>query len=345
MSKDFHPALSTTGVGSLPFAGVEEAVSSVLDADLTIPFWPQLPKRCFGEEMVSQYGQGVPCVRIDPDQKTISIDPSRKFEELEDFYNRFLEEDPSLFAMSEDVAAGLYAFEAVAARQKWSYVKGQTTGPVTLTTGIFGADKRPLFADPDLRDAAVKTIVRKAQWQIERLKPLAAEGMLVFVDEPVLAAFGSSSYLYLSEEDVLAMLGEVFTAISEAGAITGIHVCGNSDWGVVVRSGVQVLNFDAYQYGASISLYPDEVATLFGRGGSIAWGIVPTTPVVNEETAEALTQRLESCFSAMVKKGFSPELLRERAIITPSCGAGSLQPREARRVFELLADVQRRMQT
>ncbi len=341
MDTTIKPNLSTTGIGSVPFTEGAEAVSCLLDAGLSIPFWPQMPKRCFEEQMVPQCSCGIPCVRVDSERRTVTLDPSGKFSELEEFYLKFLEEDPSLFAIPSDVAEGLYAFERMAGTRTWPVVKGQTTGPITLCTSICGDDKRPLFGDHDLRDAVVKTLVRQVQWQIRFLQPFASEAVLVFVDEPVLAAFGSSSYLYLSEEDVLSMLGEVFGAISEAGGITGIHVCGNSDWGMIARTGVQVVNFDAYQYGESISLYPNEVGALFDRGGSIAWGIVPTTPAVNDETAEGLTERLKCCFKAMEGKGFPKALLCERAIITPSCGAGSLSPDDGRRVFELLAEVQR----
>ena len=346
MQPVFQPDLSTTGIGSLPFTDSTEAASFLLDADLSIPFWPQMPKRCFEEEMIPQCSLTMPCVRADADRRAIGLDLSDKPSELEAFYHKYLAEDPGLFAMSADVAAGLYAFERQAGTRTWPVVKGQTTGPVTVCTSIFGQDKRPLFGDLDLRDAVVKTLVRQVQWQIGRLKRFASERLLVFVDEPVLAAFGSSSYLYLSEEDVLAMLGELFDAISDAGAITGIHVCGNSDWGMVTRTGVQVINFDAYQYGRSMSLYPDDLRAFFDRGGSIAWGIVPTTSTaINEATAEELTQRLRSCFDDMVRNGFSNELLCARALITPSCGAGNLTVSEARRVFELLAAVQRAART
>jgi hypothetical protein len=343
VSADYRPNLATTGIGSVPFTDAAEAVSFVLKDGPTIPFWPQLPKRSFEEEMIPQYGAGVPCVRIDAVRKTVSMDLSRREAELEEFYNKFIEEDPGKFAMPGRVVPGLYEFERAAGSRRWPIVKGQTTGPVTFCTGVFDPDKRPLFGDPDLRDAVVKTIVRRVQWQIARLKPFASERVLVFVDEPVLAAFGSSSYLYLSEENVLEMLGEVFSAITGAGGITGIHVCGNSDWGVIVKSGVQVVNFDAYFYGESISLYPEQVKALFDRGGSIAWGIVPTTPVVNKESADSLTRRIGVCFDAMIRKGFSEALLRERAILTPSCGTGNLSADETRRVFELLADVRERL--
>jgi len=341
MSSIFQPCLATTGIGSVPFSEGGEGVSFLLKAGLSIPFWPQLPKRCFLEEMIPQYSEGMPCVRVMADQERIVFDPADRAVELEEFYTKFMEEDPALFPISREAAAGLYEFERMAANRTWPVVKGHTTGPVTFCTGIYDQDKNPLYSDADLRDAAVKTIVRKVQWQIKFLKRFASERVLIFVDEPVLAAYGSSTYIYVSEEAVVEMLGEVFSAIAEAGAIPGIHVCGNSDWGMIVRSGVQVVNFDAYQYGSSISLYANDIKTLFERGGSIAWGIVPTTTAVHKETAQSLTNLLLTCFDGLIKKGFSKDLLRERAILTPSCGTGSLTPEVAQRVFELLAEVRK----
>jgi hypothetical protein len=339
VSSAFRPCLATTGIGSVPFADGEEAVSFLLDAGLSIPFWPQLPRRCYAEEMVPQFSAGIPCVAIDADERRVSFDPSERFTALAGLYEKYLQEDPDLFATSSESAAGLHAFERMARGRTWPFVKGQITGPITICTSILSADKSPLYGDPDLRDAAIKTLVRSVQWQIERLKPLASERVLMFVDEPVLAAYGSSSYVYLSEDGVLEALGEVFAAIHGAGAVSAIHVCGNSDWGLITRSGVQVVNFDAYQYGASISLYPSEVRALLDRGGSIAWGIVPTTAAVNDETVERLLGRFNECCGKLSEKGIPPELLRERALLTPSCGTGNLSPDEARRVFQLLVEL------
>ena len=343
MQPVFRPSLATTGIGSVPFTKGDEAVSFLLNAGLTIPFWPQLPKRCFAEEMVPQYSEGIPCVRVDSAQERIEFMPEHRAVELEEFLNKFLAGDAELFPISRAYSEGVYAFAGQAAGRTWPVVKGHTTGPITFCTGIYDADKNPLYSDPDLRDAAVKALVRKVQWQIKRLQPLASGQVMIFVDEPVLAAYGSSTYIYVSEEAVVEMLGEVFGAITDAGAIPGIHVCGNSDWGMIVRSGVQVVNFDAYQYGSSIALYANDIQTLFERGGSIAWGIVPTTTAIHKETVQSLTALLHTCFEGLIKKGFSKDLIRERAILTPSCGTGSLTPEVAKQVFSLLAEVRQRM--
>jgi len=336
MTSAFPSALMTTGIGSLPLEDAEQAAAFVLDAGLSIPFWPQLPRRDFREQMIAQFAERMPCARIDAGEGRISFDDGRKYEELEPFYAAYLSGELDYFGLSAQAAAGLPAFEGLAAGRTWPIVKGQVTGPVTFSTSIASADKAPLYGDADLRDAAVKLLARHAQWQVRRLAPLASEKVLIFVDEPVLAAYGSSSYLGISEEDVWQMTGEIFEAIVESGGITGMHVCGNSDWGVMLRTGVQVLNFDAYQYGSTVALYPEEVSALFDRGGWIAWGIVPTGTAADTETPGALAGRFEQCLDALAAKGLGPDLVRSRSLLTPSCGTGSIPPARARKVFDLL---------
>jgi len=337
MTDVFEPSLMTTGIGSVPVADPDEGAAFVLDAGVSIPLWPQLPKRGFREQIIPQYAEAMPCVTIDVDAERTVLDPADKQTHLQQFYEAYLSEDLEPFALSSESAAGFDAMLRQAAGRTWPIVKGHVVGPITFTTGIADADKQPLYSDAQLRDAAVKMLTRNAQWQIERLSPLATGRVLIFLDEPALAAYGSSTYLYISEQDVRGMLGEIFDAIRAAGGITGIHVCGNSDWGVVIRSGVDVVNFDAHQFGTTISLYADDVRALFDRGGSIAWGIVPTTAEIANETVDSLTRRLDECFASLEAKGFDRDLLRQRAILTPSCGVGTLAPDQGRKVFELLA--------
>ncbi|MCP4377333.1 MAG: hypothetical protein GY794_14295 [bacterium] len=339
MSDVFEPSLMTTGIGSIPLADPDAAVEFVLEADVSIPFWPQLPKRCFDEHMIPQYAKSMPCVTIDHEQQRSEFDPSDKLTQLQQFYEAYLSEDLEPFALSEQSAAGFGAMLRQADGRTWPIVKGHIVGPITFATGVADANKQPLYSDTELRDAAVKVLTRNAQWQMEKLSPLATDRVLIFVDEPAMAAYGSSTYLYISEQDVCEMLGEIFDAIRAAGGISGIHVCGNSDWGVVIRSGVDVINFDAYQYGTTVSLYADDVRTLFDRGGSIAWGIVPTTDDVENATLESLSHRLEECFASLEAKGFDRDLLRRRAILTPSCGVGSLTPDKAKKAFTLLREL------
>ena len=344
MSQPVLPSLTTTGIGSLPFEEAREGAGFVLQADLSVPFWPQLPQRNFLEGMVAQYSEGMPCVRPDHDRSKMVLAADDKYDELQRFYENYLQDDPGLFAISEDFALGFYSFLDEAEGCTWPVVKAQVTGPVTFASSIKDSEGLPLFGDTELRDAAAKLLARKAEWQIKKMRPLADESVLVFLDEPVLAAYGTSAYAGLSEEDVAELEGTIYEAVNNAGGITGIHVCGNSDWGMVGRTGVQVINFDAYQYGQTIALYPEEVSSLYDRGGCIAWGIIPTSQEVHEETADSLAEQLEGHVTNLADKGFDEDLVWERSILTPSCGAGSLKPDDARRVFDLLAELQQLLQ-
>lgn len=339
MKTTFKANLGTSGIGSLPLIDGPQAAKFIFDAELDFPFWPQLPKRDFLEQMIPQYSEGMPGIVVDRQKETVRINPTIKYDELAVFYTKYMEEQPAQFAISEEYAAGLHAFLATAGKQSWNAVKGHITGPVTFATGISEVGKEMLYADHDLRDAAVKLLTRKAQWQIEQLRAFS-DNIIIFVDEPVLAAFGSSTYVGISAEDVVALESEIFEAIRAAGGLSGIHVCGNSDWNVIIKTGVDILNFDAYSFEPRLSLYSKDVTGLFERGGHIAWGIVPTTPEdLKRETCASLIERFRAGVRSLTAKGLAESLVLERAILTPSCGCSSLSIPEAEKVFALLREL------
>lgn len=339
MTGKFRPNLATGGIGSLPFTDCTAAAGFVVHCGLDVPFWPQLPKRCFREQMIPQYASGMPAVTVDAEGETLRFDAAVKYDALTAFYARYLDGGLEDFAIPEEDAAGFNAFLEAARGGNWQAVKGQVTGPITFATGILNDRKDTLYADPDLRDAAIKLLARKAQWQVGKLKSLA-ETVIVFVDEPVLAALGSSAYVGISDDDVIGLEKELFEAIRAEGGTAGIHVCGNSDWGVMIRTGVDVLNFDAHQYGPRLALYASEVRGFLDRDGVIAWGLVPTT---EEELSRATTASLAARFRANVRaltdKGIPESLILERSMLTPCCGCGSLDAEGARKVFEMLREL------
>lgn len=343
MSGGFKAELQTTGIGSLPFEDPNEAAQFVLKAELSIPFWPQLPQRDFKELMVPQYAEGLPCLKIDEPGRKVSCESQDRADELAKFYEEFLAENPESFPISSEYAAGLYAFEEAVEGRTWANAKVQTTGPFTFTQGIPDSQGDPIYNDPDLRDASVKLLVRKTQWQLRRFGRFSQGPMIAFVDEPVLSAYGSSAYVGISESDVHGLLREPLEAIAAEGAVSAIHVCGNSDWGVVIRSGIEILNFDAYEYGFSIALYAEDVRRFLENGGNIAWGIVPTSEAVRAEDADSLARRLADSFKLLKAKGFAESLLEERCLLTPSCGAGSMSVDDTRRVFDLLYELREKL--
>jgi len=157
----------------------------------------------------------------------------------------------------------------------------------------------------------------------------------MFIDEPILSAIGSSTYLSVSREETLRLLAETVSAIQMAGGSAGIHCCGNADWPLVIESGVSVINFDAYAYFENLAMYHAEIRSFLEGGGYLAWGVVPTTDALSEEDLESIIELFKNRLTTLSR--YIPEdLLLSRAILTPSCGAGSRTVAEALKIFQLL---------
>jgi len=322
----------TTGTGSLPLVDPVQACEFTLNA-VDIPFWPQLPKRGFKELMIPQYTEGFPFVVLDGDK--IWIERARDESELTAFYEALGKGGD--FAMSEQYASGFFAFiDLLKSRQaKLEAVKGHVTGPITFTLGLTDKNRRPVFFDEELRELALELLKGKVRWQIGQLKPYAGE-VVMFVDEPVMSALGTSTYVGVDNNEVTRMLRTVVDEIHKSGAIAGIHCCSKADWGLVIDSGVDILNFDAFDYAESIHLYPEQIREFLERSGILAWGIVPSTEQFRWVNVDTLKSRLEGEMANLQRLGISGEALRSQCMLTPSCGTGSMEREDSEKVFTLL---------
>ena len=89
---------------------------------------------------------------------------------------------------------------------------------------------------------------------------------------------------------------------------------------------------------------PEQVKAFLGRGGVLAWGIVPTSEKLNQETPESLIKRLKSLVDSLAAKGIDKNLLWERCLVTPSCGTGSVSVEMSEKVSHHLSEVSRILQ-
>ncbi len=340
---DFQHPFITTGIGSFPHQDEQEVLPLILEDFPEIPFWPQLPKRSFLESMVVQYSEGFPCLRWNEKEQKVWIETSPRFwKEIETFYQRFEEGDLGPFQITEDFARGLRILKDLSSknhRKKIKYIKGQIAGPITFGLSLVDQDQKSIFYDPSLRDILVKHLSLKARWLEKKYSDLfPGIPAVIFFDEPSLASFGSA-FSGLNREEVILSLNECFDAVK---GLKGIHCCGNTDWGVLLSTRLDVLSFDAYDYLETLSLYPKDLKAFLERGGILAWGIVPTSEAIVKEDAQSLVNRLKKYFETLSKKGIDPALLK-RAIITPSCGMASLPVPLSEKVCQLTAEVSERL--
>jgi methionine synthase II (cobalamin-independent) len=341
-------------IGSLPITDHLEAQRLILEYTPEIPLWPQLPS--YPEEgMMAQFLPGMPGLTTAEEKTFIDTEGARFEEELLGFYEDYMavmeNAEPiqdSRFALTPDTAKGFFTFLEFlkTSGNQLAALKGQITGPVTFCTGVTDRQGRAIFYNEQVRDAAVKLIALKAKWQVRSMSVLGKPA-IVFLDEPGLAGFGSSAFISISKQDVLACFEEVIGAIHEEGGIAGIHVCDNTDWSLVLESSADVASFDAYAYFDLFILYPDLIRQFLADGKLLAWGIVPTLKAedIDRETVETLTAGWREKAGQIEALGIDPGVIRAQSLITPSCGTGSLDREHAERVLSLTRQVADRVRS
>ncbi len=335
-------------IGSFPLDDHRAASRLILDHTPDIPLWAQLP--VFPEEgMVPQFLTGMPAL-VKKGGKTYIDTAADAFDaDLLAFFEDYMavSETPeqlagSRFALTDKTGKGVAALLGSLAvlTEPPVAVKGQVTGPITFCTGVKDQDGRAIFYHDTLRDAAVKHLSLNARWQIRCLSGPGCP-VIVFIDEPALAGFGSSELISISKEEVLVCLQEVVDAIHADGGLAGIHVCANTDWSLVLESGVDIVNFDAYAYFDRFMLYGDQIRSFMTSGGFLAWGIVPTLEPeeIEKETVESLYAGWQDRLEQMEVLGLSRDAVFRQSFITPSCGVGSLNLDLAKRVLALTRDL------
>jgi methionine synthase II (cobalamin-independent) len=329
-----------TIIGSMPHTDPQQACSLITHYLKDIPAWPQLPRRSFLENMYAQYSQGFPGVVIAEDK--IYVGRAQDLTQpLEALYNAYLENDIDRYPTGPDYAAGLHAFLVQTGLSPLA-VKGQVTGPLSWGLTVTDENRRPILYDEVLGDAIPRLLRLKAAWQERELSQIS-QNTIIFVDEPYMSAYGSSisAGAFASPEKIVEMIDDVFAGIS---GFKGLHCCGNTDWPVLLKTGLDILSFDAYNYAESLSLYPAEIKNFLDKGGTIAWGIVPNDPgSVAEESVSSLKDRLEEAMAPFTRNGVRFKDLVAQGLITPSCTLTPLSEEAAGRALELLTELSARM--
>ncbi len=339
-----------TAIGSLPHKDARDAVFMTL-ANLTqVPVWPQLPRRSFLENMYAQFSEGLPGRVIDLDrQKVYCEDKELHWAEIEKFYSAFMEEDLDYFDISVDYALGLHDFVDILEFEEektYPMIKGQVTGPVSFGLAVTDSNNRPILYDEVLADVMVKLLAMKAKWMKRMLEQVTcADQVLIFFDEPYLYMVGSA-LVSVNPDVVVEALN--FCA-EQAGCLTGVHCCGNTDWSLLMKTKIDILNFDAFEYMENLALYPRELTAFLQRGGCLAWGIVPNSQAIHGESVSSLADRFKRGRELLIERGVPEELLQVKNeagsvdgllkggfLITPSCGMGGTVDEEtAEKIYDI----------
>lgn len=300
----------TTAMGIMPHTDIDRALELALGMD--IPFWPQLPKVSFCEDMYVQASEKFPGIVLDEENETTCFSTGKFMEDLTAYTERL--DDPDSLALSEDYSVVYHRFLS---RELAGYraIRGQLTGPVSLGFKVMDEEHKPIIYNDSVRELMYDFIQRKVNVQYREMAKKNA-GAFVWLDEPGLGWVFSGLSGY---NDVQAKrdYDEFMAGIEGPRAL---HLCANVNLPYLLSIGIDLLSFDAYQIEVMPKGYAASVADFVRGGGIIAWGIVPTeSSVLDTETPETLATRLSEYWDIVAANtGLAAEQLAERALIAPA---------------------------
>lgn len=326
----------TTAMGILPHTDADRALELALSLD--IPFWPQLPRLSYYEDMYVQVSENFPGVRIDEGNQRIDFSTERFYAELEDFLGRL--EDPELYRLSERYSVVYHRFLELEL-SRYAAIRGQVEGPISFGFSVKDENDRPLIYSDEVRPFLLDFMARKVTVMGRELAAKNPNAFM-FVDEPGLEFIFSSLSGY-SDERAREDLDHFFSLVEGK---RGVHLCGNPDWDFLLRTPMDVLSFNAFGRGDRFVNYIPSLRRFLDGGGVVGWGIVPANyDEFRASDLQGLLDHLEGLWDTLERGGLRREELLPRSLLLPATCA-LVNPDQGTTVeacYELLRELSRRV--
>jgi hypothetical protein len=301
--------LQTTAMAVMPHEDADRALELALSLD--IPFWPQLPRLNYYEDMYVQASEHFPGILLDVENRTLGFSMDKFIDELEEVMSHF--EEPEYFDISREYSAVYYKFLEMDLSSQPA-IRGQLEGPISFGLNVLDQDKRSILFDDTIRAFMLDFMSKRINVQLDRLKTMNPNAFM-FVDEPGLQFIFSALSGYDSAKAKTDM--EYFFSLVKRPC--GIHLCGNPDWDFLLDLDLDILSMDIYQNGEVFPSYAHSIGRFLDRGGTIVWGIVPTSfEPFEAESIDALKTRLIGVWDFLAGKGLDRDFLISRSLISPA---------------------------
>lgn len=324
--------LRTTAMGILPHTDIDAALELALSLD--VPFWPQLPRVSFYEDMYAQMSEGFPGVRLDLEGERILFDTNRFYEEL--LLYAEASSEPDYFALRPPYSAVYERFLACDL-ERYPAVRGQVIGPISFGLKVVDENLKPIIYNSDVKIVLFEFMLHKANHQVRQLRARNPNAF-VWLDDPGLELLFTSFTGYV---DFVARqdLAEFLAGFEGP---KGVHLCGNPDWDFLLLADLDLLSFDAYGQGEIFTRYAEQVGRFIEQGRIISWGAVPSkVEDLEGETLDSLIGRLEGLWDYLVERGLDRERLLRQSLLAPAtcCLVNPDRTETVERAFGLLREM------
>ncbi len=304
----FAGELATTAMGIMPHESPEPALVAAFGLD--IPFWPQLPRFSFREDMYVQAMEHFPGAVIDEENRLIYVESGRFMDELPAYLEQ--EESTDLFRLSPDFSSVYGRFLSLDL-SPYKAVRGQIISPVSLVLKVTDEQGKPLAYNDEARQLVFSFIQKKANVQHAELAEKNSRAF-VWVDDPGLQFVFSA----MSGYDHVKAKAELTAFFEGIEGPRGIHLCGNPDWDFLFSLPVEIVSFNAFAFGDVAASYPS-VKRFIEAGNIVSWGIVPTLfEEFTKENLATIVKRLLAIWLLLEEKGVPRELICRNSLIAPA---------------------------
>jgi hypothetical protein len=335
ISIGFSPNCQTTAMGIMPHQDIGRALEVALSLD--IPFWPQLPKVSYFEDMYVQALENFPGVRIDTVNQRILFDLSRFYEELPSYFEKA--DNPKTFRLTKEFSLVYHRF-LEKDLSRYPAIRGQMISPISLGLKIVDENQKSIIYHDEVREVLFDFIREKVNRQYEELREKNTNAF-VWVDDPGLALIFNA----LSGYNEFQAKTDLDRFLGGLEGPRGVHLCAKPDWDFLLKSKIDILSFDSFNCGAMIINYVS-LRDFVDRGGVISWGIVPTYPeLLEQETINSLMEKLEIFWEDLARKGVDQEMLLHQSLLAPAT-CNLLNPDKEKTVekaFEVLKDLSKKV--
>lgn len=318
-------------MGIMPHTDPDRALELALKLD--VPFWPQLPRFNFMEDMYAQACDGLPGFKADMEKKTVTFNYDRFYAEVEEFYNHV--DDPEYFGFRPGTSV---VFDKFLDRDLSSYwaIRGQMIGFISFGTKVLDENLKPVIFDENVKQVLMTAIALKTNWQLSKLLTKNPRAF-VWLDDPGLPLIfmGTSGYV---EQQARSDLADTLDKITGA---KGIHLCGNPEWDFLLKAGLDILSMDAFSCGETFVNYKSLV-TFIETGGVLSWGIVPTqTELFEGLDIRKILEYLDGLWEKLAANGVDKKRIAAQSLIAPAtcCLVNPDRDKTVERTFEMVRNV------
>lgn len=222
-------------------------------------------------------------------------------------------------------------------------LKVQVCGPWTLAATVEKPRGDKLLSDHGARRELAQALAEGIGGHVAdvRRRVPGASRLIVQVDEPALPAVlsggvptasGFGRHRSVDRPEASDLLALVLAAITAAGGEPWVHSCARDvPWGLVSGAGATGLLVDPSVLGATDL---DALAEALESGSTLGLGVVPSLEPGSVPSDARLVEQVERWLDTV---GLDVEEVRDRLVVTPSCGLAGASYAWARRAVALAA--------